>query len=77
MTINMQTQLFENISDDEAERMWIWARNMVLHGHFPPLDPPWITQWLEAFGYDDRQRLLLISTALPQRVLLSLCERQR
>jgi hypothetical protein len=77
MIINAQTQLFEDISDDEAEQMLVWARNVVLHGEFPALDPPWMAEWLKTFGYDERQRLMMINTALPQRVLLSLCERQR
>jgi hypothetical protein len=77
MRINKTTQLFEELTQDEADPLLAWAEDVVLRGDFPPIDPPWLSAWLDTMGYDARQRLLLISTAIPQRVLLSVAHYQR
>ena len=64
--------LFRDFTTQEAAQMKEWATNIVLHGKVAHPDPEWVTAWMEANHYDDRQRLLTISCALPQRVLLSL-----
>jgi hypothetical protein len=72
MRINPKTLLFEELTPSDRDELLEWAERIVLTGGFPPDDPPWLTEWMRVAGYDDRQRLLLISTAVPQRVLLSL-----
>lgn len=72
-TINFATMLFENISNELYAEMLTWAEEVVLKGSVPSPDPDWVSDYLATFGYDNpRQRLLFISTAMPQRVLLSL-----
>jgi hypothetical protein len=75
-TINLATQLFEGLTDQEANELQAWAEGVILHGHFPPKHPNLIEQWFVIFGHNADRRLLVISTALPQRVLLSLLLRR-
>ena len=70
MKINKQTMLFEDISDDEAREMLYFCKDIVLYGKVS--FPDYFEQWIKEFKYDERQKTLLISTAFPQRVLLSL-----
>jgi len=77
MKINSRTQLLEDFTDSEACKMLLWAEDVVLRGEVAWPDPPFVPDWLDSFGYDERQRLLVISTALPARVLLSLLRAQR
>jgi len=71
MTINGYG-LFRDFTTQEAEQMKEWATNVVLHGKVAHPDPEWVTAWMESNHYDERQRLLTVTCALPQRVLLSL-----
>lgn len=71
MTINGYG-LFRDFTTQEAEEMKEWATNIVLHGKVAHPDPRFVTDWMESHHYDGRQRLLTITCALPQRVLLSL-----
>lgn len=64
--------LFRDFTTQEAKEMKEWATNIVLHGNVAHPDPDWVTAWMEFERYDERQRSLAISVALPQRVLLSL-----
>lgn len=64
--------LFRDFTTQEAEQMKEWATNIVLHGKVAYPDPEWVAAWMELNHYDERQRLLTVSGALPQRVLLSL-----
>lgn len=64
--------LFRDFTTQEAAQMKEWATNIVLHGKVAHPDPEWVTAWMESNHYNERQRLLTISCALPQRVLLSL-----
>jgi hypothetical protein len=75
-TINLTTQLFEGLTDQEANELQTWVEGVVLRGTIPPEDPNPIKQWLVVFGHNQDRRLLVISTALPQRVLLSLLLRR-
>lgn len=72
MIINPQTLLFEDLSDDEREELRSYAEAVVLEGRFPQPEPFWVAIWAVHAGYDHRQKLLVMSTALPQRILLSL-----
>lgn len=75
-TVNLTTQLFEGLTDQEADELQSWVEGVVLRGVFPPKHPDTIEQWFVIFGYDSDHRLLVFSTALPQRVLLSLLKRK-
>lgn len=74
MRIDPVTLLFEDLTDDEAEDLLSWSARVVLHGEVHPC-PPWVDLWIAVGGYDDRQRLLLVATALPARALLSVARR--
>lgn len=39
---------------------------------FDDISVAWIEEWCRVAQFDSRQKLLMLSTALPQRVLLSL-----
>lgn len=64
--------LFRDFTAQESAEMKQWATDIVLHGKVAYPDPEWVTAWMQAHCYDERQRLLTLSVALPQRVLLSL-----
>jgi hypothetical protein len=68
--INIETMLFEELTLGEATDLYFLARAIILHGnsaHGHPL----FEAWCEALEYEDRQRLLVMSTVFPQRALLS------
>lgn len=75
-TINLATQLFEGLTDQEANDLQGWVEGAVLRGKFPPKHPNLIQEWFSVFNYNPDQQLLVFSTALPQRVLLSLLKRR-
>lgn len=66
--------LFEGMSKDEKKEMLRFARNLIFGGKVPHPLPDFVEQWFEEFGYNQDQRLLVLATALPQRILLSLIE---
>lgn len=72
MLLDCETKLFCDMTKQEAQEMLDWAEDVVLRGKVAHPDPKFVTWWLSSCGYDERQRLLVISTALPQRILLSL-----
>lgn len=72
MRVNKKTLLFEDLTEDARRELLVWAEDVVLQGKIAYPDPPWVTEWMKVAGYDERQRLLTISTSLPQRILLSL-----
>lgn len=73
MQIDQKTMLYTDILPVERKEMIEVARSIVLDGKVPHPIPLWVTDWLKAFDLDtpDR-RLLVLSTAFPQRLLLSL-----
>ena len=48
------------------------VEKLVVLGEITPEIQDYFEFWRTELGYDDRQGLLLMSTAFPQRVLLSL-----
>ena len=73
--IDKETMLFVGISDTLAREMREWCRQLMFIGTTPWPDPPWVTDWLKTFGFDDRQRLLVLSSVLAPRALWSLLAR--
>lgn len=74
MRVHPVTLLFEDITPEEQREMRAWAEDLILRGRLPPQHPAWVTEWMRAGGYTDQQMRMLCSTALPQRVLLSLLQ---
>jgi hypothetical protein len=75
MRVNKNTQLWEDLTSTEIVEMRHWAEDVVLYGKLAYPNPPWLTLWYSELGFEeDRQRLMLQSTAVPQRVLLSIVE---
>lgn len=72
MKIDKTTLLFSEMSYKERVELFEYAEDVVLRGKLPRVPPTWVAQWFEAAGFDDRQGLLVVSTVLPQRILLSL-----
>jgi len=68
--ISSQTMLFEDMTNDEAYWLEEWVNAVVLEGTFYP--NKLVEQWYTECGFNQDQRLLVMSTALPQRALLSL-----
>jgi hypothetical protein len=76
MNVNQDTMLFENLTDDDAVRLRIVVEELVLTGHIMPDARYFFEVWRTSLGMDDRQGLLLMSTAFPQRALLSILKRR-
>lgn len=72
MKINPTTLLFEDLTDDEREELRSYAESVVIDGVFPQPEPHWVAFWAVMAGYDHRQKLIVMSTVLPQRILLSI-----
>ena len=68
--INSKTMLFEDMNSDEVYWLEKWVNAVVLEGTFYPNDL--VERWYAECGFSQDQRLLVMSTALPQRALLSL-----
>jgi hypothetical protein len=76
-TLNKTTKLFEDLTDQEAKDLQVWVEGVMLQGTFPVTHPSLIEQWLLAFGFRSSESLLLvISTVLPQHILLSLLRKR-
>lgn len=72
MNINPKTLLFSDLTPQERAEMRAWAEAVILRGELPRPTPEWVVAWIDACGFTSQQALLLISSVLPQRVLLSL-----
>ena len=75
MRVNLQTQLIEYLTEAEAQELQIEIEALVLRGIISERLREIFEVWRIELGYDDRQGLLLMSTAFPQRVLISLLRR--
>lgn len=73
MYFDPKTKLFRDISDQKRQELRDWAKSVILEGTLPTPEPPWVTQLLEAINVPG-QRLLVLSTVVPQRILLSIVE---
>ena len=77
MKVNLKTLMFEDMTDEEAEDLYVRVRALVLKGEGFPLSDPFFQTWVKAGGYDERQALMMFSTAYPQRALLSIVAHNR
>lgn len=71
MRIDQSTMLFVDLTQDDAVAMQAFAERIILRGNIPHPLPQYFHDWMKAFEYDERQGLIMLSTAFPQRVLLS------
>jgi hypothetical protein len=69
--INKMSQLWEGLSSDDIAALRNWVEDLLFRGKIAYPNPPWLEMWYQELGYDDRQRLLA-STAVPQRILMSI-----
>lgn len=74
--VDPKTQLFDNLTLVEAEELWVAVRETVLHGR-SLYENQAFRAWCTEMGYTENQYILLMSTAFPQRALLSLLERSQ
>lgn len=74
--IDTKTMLFDDLSDQEADDLLIEVTKLVLDGT-SVYDTTAFKTWCNTFGYGDREALLVMATAYPQRVLLSLLKRKK
>ena len=72
MKIDPKTKLFYDIEPVLREEMLATAKTIVLNGEAPNPWPLWLEELMIALGYDGRNTLLLLSTVVPIRILLSL-----
>jgi hypothetical protein len=66
--INSKTMLFEELSGNEASCLEQWVKSVILDGKF--INNDLVDRWCREFGFS--HDLLVMSTALPQKVALSL-----
>ena len=71
-TINPKTMLFENIDAKLQLEMLSVVEDLVLRGSPPSPQPAWVSDWMHQMGFNADQELMVMATAFPQRVLLSL-----
>jgi len=71
MRISRTTMLFEDIGDLHNE-MFEYGRSIVMDGVIGHPVPWWVTQWIQECGLTETQWLMIMSTAFPQKLLLSL-----
>ena len=76
MNVNRENMLFENLTDGEAFRLRKSVEEIVLTGKITEDVRDFFEVWRVSLGYDERQGLLLMSIAFPQRALLSLLRRE-
>ncbi len=72
MKINTKTLLFEELTDIEKSELLEMTKKIVIEGKLPPISNPYVSLWMKSLGFEDKQFLVIISTAFPQRALLSL-----
>ena len=73
MRLDTKTQTFFDFDYNEAIRLRVDLEKLILKGEITSqLRDEFFEPWRIGLGYDDRQGLLLMSTAFPQRMLLSL-----
>jgi hypothetical protein len=77
LKVNKKTFLFEDFSKQEADEMLYFARNLIIGEHLPKILPSFVTLWMEEFNYGEDQKYLVLASALPQRILLSLIENSK
>ena len=75
MNVNRDTMLFENLTDFDAMRLRVATEELVQTGHIMPDARYFFEVWRVSLGYDERQGMMLMNTAFPQRALLSLLRR--
>ncbi|TXH14339.1 MAG: hypothetical protein E6R03_09400 [Hyphomicrobiaceae bacterium] len=73
MDIDPKAKIFTDVTDDQAMEMLAWAHSVVVDGVLPQPEPAWVELLITALDLHQQphNRLLFLSTVLPQRILLS------
>lgn len=69
--VNSITQLFENLSLEQALHLIKLAENIVSKGRTPDLDDPAITAFFKVVHVESSMGLFAVATIFPQKALLS------
>lgn len=72
MKINVDTMLIDDFEDVNKDELVFMLKKMIIKGKIDEELWAIFDEWRIACGLDNKQRLLLMSTAFPQRMLLSL-----
>lgn len=71
MYVDPKTLLFEDLSESESVALVGFAESIMFGPGMESVGGALIEAWMKAGGFDDHQRLLIISTVFPGRALLS------
>jgi len=66
-------QTFKNLEDYQKLALKEELLGLIIDGH-PVYCSPFFVEWCHHYGYSDTQRLMIMSTAYPQRALLALID---
>lgn len=76
MTVNKSSMLIENLDEETADQLTSLMEDIVLRGKINTSDH-FLSHYFNECGFNNEQRLLIMSTAVPQRILLSLVKYYR
>lgn len=71
MQVNASTMLVSDFTDAERADIVKLCEDIIMRGKID-WENPIVKQWMDVCAPDDRHKLLLFSTVMPQRLLLSL-----
>lgn len=71
MFLNSEYLLFSQLDKAELKELEKVAADIILYGTVPNPMPRWFFEWFEAGGFKEHDKLMIIATVLPQRLLLS------
>lgn len=77
MKLNKTTLMFEEMTENDLLQVERFCTDIILHGKIQSPLPDYVEEWLVAAGGERYNDLLMISTALPQRLLLSILSNLR
>ena len=77
MFLNSDNMLFCNLSQSDKSELIKIAEDIILYGKVPNPMPSWFGDWFSAGQFRDHDKLMVIATALPQRLLLSVAMDQK
>ena len=72
MRVDLATQTFKDLTAEEFQELGELVEKLVVFGEFSERLKYYFSFWCQELHFDDRQGLMLMATAFPQRALLSL-----
>lgn len=76
MRVDPTTQLFEELTDHQAQELQRYGEAIMLRGDLSQ-KPQTVEQWCEVCDYRDDRFLLVAATVLPARIFYSLLLREQ